>query len=729
MPDPTTQLDRAQIDRARIDRAQPHLVRDRIDSFPTHTVAGYGVRAGRTLPFGATLVPGGVNFSTFSGSAAAVSVVLYARGEREPVAEIPIPDEFRIGAVWAITVFGLEYEEVEYGYRVTERDDQRPGDRCDRTKVVSDPYAKIISGRDVWGAEPDWTDPYQFRSRLAFDDVDWEDDRPLRLPPEDLVIYEAHVRGFTRDPSSGVANPGTYAGLVEKIPYLRELGVNCVELLPVFEFDEFENSRIVPDTGERLYNYWGYSTVAFQAPKAGYAATGPFGMQCDEFRHLVKELHKAGIEIMLDVVFNHTAEGNENGPTISFRGLDNSTYYMLTPEGYYYNFSGTGNTFAGNNPVVRDFVLSCLRFWASEYHIDGFRFDLASILDRDQHGVPLANPPLLESLANDPVLRDCKLIAEAWDAGGLYQVGSFPDYHHWGEWNGRYRDTVRRFLKGDESQVGDLATRIAGSADLYALRGTRASINFITCHDGFTLADLVSYNGKHNEANGEHNNDGSDDNASWNCGAEGPVADEQVNTLRMRQMKNAMVILLTSRGIPMLLAGDEMGRTQQGNNNGYCHDSPLTWLDWTCAERNAELVRFTRGMITLRAAHPVLRSGDHPTALDRVGCGHPEVSWHGTTAWEPDWSPQGRYLGVMWCGHRPDQVSPDYLYIALNSHWDDREVGLPELPGGMGWSVAVDTARPAPADLMLPGEEEPLGGNRYAVTGRSAVVLVATSRP
>ncbi|MBV9729269.1 MAG: glycogen debranching enzyme, partial [Pseudonocardiales bacterium] len=477
-------------------------MRDRIDLFPTHTIAGYGVRAGRTLPFGATLVPGGVNFSVYSGAAAGVSVVLFARGSRDPMAEIPVPDEFRIGAVWAITVFGLEHEELEYGYRIQERADARAGDRCDRSIIVSDPYAKVISGRNVWGVEPDWSDPYQFRSRLAFDDVDWEGDRPLRIPPEDLVIYETHLRGFTRHPSSGVANPGTYAGLIEKIPYLKNLGINCVELLPVFEFDEFDNSRVNPATGERLFNYWGYSTVAFFAPKAGYAATGAFGMQCDEFRHLVKKLHRAGIEIMLDVVFNHTAEGNENGPTISFRGLDNNTYYMLTPEGYYFNFSGTGNTFNGNNPIVRDFIVSGLRYWASEYHIDGFRFDLASILDRDQYGAPLANPPLLESLANDPVLRDCKLVAEAWDAGGLYQVGSFPDYHHWAEWNGRYRDTVRRFLRGDGGLVGDLATRIAGSADLYAARGTRASINFIACHDGFSLADLVTFNDKHNEANG-----------------------------------------------------------------------------------------------------------------------------------------------------------------------------------------------------------------------------------
>jgi isoamylase len=707
-------------------RVGNHQVRDRIDSFPTHTIAGYGVRAGRTLPFGATLVPGGVNFSVFSGSAAAVSVVLYAQGSRKLLAEIPIPDEFRIGAVWAITVFGLEYEEIEYGYRVHPRPDAGPHDRCDASVVVSDPYAKILTGRDRWGVEPDRTDPFPFRSRLAFDDVDWEGDRPLRIPPEDLVIYETHVRGFTRHPNSGVENPGTFAGLIEKIPYLKSLGVNCVELLPVFEFDEFENSRVHPVTGERLYNYWGYSTVGFFAPKAGLAATGPFGLQCDEFRNLVKELHRAGIEIMLDVVFNHTAEGNENGPTLSFRGLDNATYYMLTPEGYYFNFSGTGNTFNGNNPVVRDFILSCLRYWASEYHVDGFRFDLASILDRDPSGAPLANPPLLESLAGDPVLRDCKLVAEAWDAGGLYQVGSFPAYHHWAEWNGRYRDTVRRFLKGDAGLVGDLATRIAGSPDLYAARGTRASINFITCHDGFTLADLVAYNDKHNEANGEDNRDGANDNNGWNCGFEGPTDDPAVRQLRLQQTKNALLLLLTSRGIPMLLAGDEVGRTQHGNNNAYCHDSELSWFDWSLVERNAELLRFAQAAIALRRAHPVLRSAEHPTADELPGCCHAEISWHGTNAWDPDWSPDGRLLGVMWCGWRAGGTGSDHVFLVTNAHWDDHEVRLPGLPGGERWGIAVDTARPAPYDVLAAGDEEPLPGNEYLVSPRSTVVLIGT---
>ena len=384
----------------------------------------------------------------------------------------------------------------------------------------------------MWGVKPNWGDVYQHRGRLVFDDFDWQGDRPLETPMEDLVIYELHVRGFTRHASSGVKFPGTFAGIREKIPYLKELGVNCVELMPIFEFDEFENSRPSPADGSPLMNYWGYSTLGFFAPKSGYAATGKIGMEVDELKSLIKELHKNGIEIILDVVFNHTAEGNEYGPYISFRGIDNKTYYMLTPEGYYYNFSGTGNTLNCNNPIVRLLVLDCLRYWAADYHIDGFRFDLASILGRDPCGAPLANPPLLEVLAFDPVLAKCKLIAEAWDAGGLYQVGSFPAYGRWAEWNGKYRDCARKFLKGDMGQVGEMAQRLQGSPDLYAGRGPAASVNFITCHDGFTLHDLVSYNGKHNEANGEDNRDGANDNESWNCGWEGPSTDPAVNALR-----------------------------------------------------------------------------------------------------------------------------------------------------------------------------------------------------
>jgi isoamylase len=704
----------------------PRLLRDRIDSFPTHNIAGYGVRPGRSGPFGATLVPGGVNFAVYAGNATSVSVVLYKLGESDPIAEIAIPTDFRVGRVWAVTVFGLEYEDLEYGFRAYGPENPGINDRYDPTVVLSDPYAKVLGGREEWGRLPDEHRQYQHRARLAFEDFDWEGDRPLRLPSEDLVVYEAHVRGFTRHPSSGVANPGTYAGLVEKIPYLQRLGVNCIELLPVFEFDEFGNSRLNPETGELLLNYWGYNTVGFFAPKAGYAATSRFGMQGDEFKNMVKALHAAGIEVMLDVVFNHTAEGNELGPSISFRGLDNQTYYMMTPDGYYWNFSGTGNTVNSNNPITRDFIVSCLRYWASEYHIDGFRFDLAAVLDRDENGVPLANPPLIQALAHDPILRDCKLIAEAWDAGGLYQVGSFPNYHRWSEWNGKYRDTLRRYLKGDEGMIGDLATRIVGSPDLYKGRGARASINFVTCHDGFTLADMVSYNDKHNEANGEYNNDGANDNNSWNAGAEGPTDNPEINALRDRQMKNALLLLMTSRGVPMILSGDEVGRTQKGNNNAYCQDSELSWFDWSQVDTNAELLEFASNVIAFRQAHPVLRGAHHPSSIDPSDCGHPEVSWHGTGAWQPDWSPGCRVLGVMWCGHHLDvDASPDYVYVVSNSHWDAHDVELPVVDPGFVWHLFADTAADDTGACVL-GDETPLTNpNWYTVSPRSVVALVA----
>ena len=433
-----------------------------------------------------------------------------------------------------------------------------------------------------------------------------------------------HVRGFTRHASSGVKFPGTFAGVREKIPYLKSLGVNCVEFLPIYEFDEFDNSRPSPVTGERLLNYWGYSTVGFFAPKSAYAATGKMGMQVDELKSLVKALHKEGIEVILDVVFNHTAEGNERGPYISFKGLDNKTYYMLTPEGYYYNFSGTGNTLNCNNPVVRSLVVDCLRYWVTDYHIDGFRFDLASILGRDPWGAPLSNPPLLESLAFDPVLAKCKLIAEAWDAGGLYQVGSFPAYGRWAEWNGKYRDCIRKFLKGDGRMVGEMGQRLQGSPDLYGRRGATASVNFVTCHDGFTLHDLVSYNEKHNEVNGEDNRDGGNDNESWNCGAEGPTEDQEINQLRRQQVKNALAMLLVSRGVPMLLMGDEVGRTQGGNNNAYCLDNETSWLDWGLREHNAELFDFVRHFLAFRKAQPGI--AESVRSPDSVG----PVSWHGT---------------------------------------------------------------------------------------------------
>ncbi|WP_199565645.1 glycogen debranching protein GlgX [Spongiactinospora rosea] len=690
----------------------------RIDAYPTHKISGFPARHGNPLLPGATFTNGGVNFSVSSENATSISLVLFKRGQREPYAELPLPDTFRTGHIWSITVYDLDnLDDLEYGFRA-----DGPDPNCSPDRILSDPYAKLVSGREVWGQEPDWSDPYQHRSRLMFHDFHWGDDTPPRIPRDQLIIYEAHVRGFTRHPSSGVSAPGTYAGLREKIPYLKSIGVNALELMPIFEFDEFENSRINEETGERLYNFWGYSTVSFYAPKAGYAASGRYGMAGDELKALVRECHANGIEVILDVVFNHTAEGNHEGPTISFKGLDNDVWYMMTPEGYYYNFSGTGNTMNCNHPVVREFVLDCLRYWVVEYHIDGFRFDLAAIMTRDVDGTPLPNPPLLQELAYDPLLRGCILIAEAWDAAGLYEVGSFPNYHRWSEWNGRYRDTVRRFVKGDPGMAGEMATRYVGSPDMYAGRSPAASINFITAHDGFTLHDLVSYNDKHNEANGEANRDGGNDNNSWNCGAEGPTDDPEIDALRRRQMKNLLTLLMTSQGIPMILAGDERARTQWGNNNAYCHDSELSWVDWSEGDLPEEIAGFTSRLTRLRAAHPAVHALEHPTGREVVP-GLPEISWHGVAAYSPDWSQESRLLAVMRCAPAADG-DVDCVYVASNAHWEAREVELPWLPEGALWRVAADTFAAAPDDVFPIGEEPVLGDQRaIKVNARSTVVL------
>lgn len=510
---------------------------ERIDFYPTHEHEGFRIREGKPLPLGATVTPGGINFAVYSSNATTCKLVLFRLGEREPMVEIPFRAEFRTGHIFAMKVFDLNPEEIEYGYRMSGPYRPRLGHRFNPNHFLLDPYARVVTGRNVWGEQPDWSNPSQHRGAISNDDFDWGNDTPPMIPIEDLVIYEMHVRGFTRHKTAGVKHPGTFAAIRDKIPYLKELGVNAVELMPIFEFDEFEYDRTNPKTGERLLNYWGYSTISFFAPKAGYAATGDRQMQVDEFKATVRELHRSGIEVILDVVFNHTAEGDERGHTISFRGLDNKVYYMLAPDGTYYNFSGTGNTMNCNHPVVRSMVIDCLRYWVSEYHIDGFRFDLASILGRDQQGNPLKNPPLLEALAADPILANCKLIAEAWDAGGMYQVGSFPSYGRWAEWNGKYRDTVRRWLRGEGGLVTDIAKRVIGSPDLYSERGTGASINFITAHDGFTLHDLFAYNEKHNTANGENNRDGTNENYSWNAGVEGETDNPQINALRDKLMK------------------------------------------------------------------------------------------------------------------------------------------------------------------------------------------------
>jgi isoamylase len=712
-----------------MERAAPQPIaeatqpRRQTDYYPTHHAEGYDLRPGLAMPLGATALPHGINFAVYSRNATGCSLVLYEPGARAPQATIPIPNAFRVGDVFAVTVFHLEADEFEYGFSMDGPFDPQAGHRFDRQRVLLDPEASAVVWRTNWrDAEPAVPSP---RARLIAEDFDWEGDTCLQLPLDELIVYEMHVRGFTRHQSSSVRFPGTYAGLREKISYLVELGVNCVELMPIFEFDEMEVDRVNPVTGERLVNYWGYSTLGFCAPKAGYAASGPFGMEADEFKTLVKELHRHGIEVILDVVFNHTSEGNENGPTLSFKGLDNATYYMLTKDKQYYNFSGCGNTLNCNHPVVREFVLDCLRRWVAEYHIDGFRFDLASILGRAADGTPLANPPLLEALAQDSILGRTKLIAEAWDAGGLYQVGHFPAYGRWGEWNGKYRDCLRKFLKGDMGQVPELAQRLSGSPDLYYFRGPTASVNFVTCHDGFTLADTVSYDDKHNEANGEENRDGANDNYTWNCGAEGPTDDDEINQLRRRQMKNALAMLFVSQGVPMLLMGDEVGRSQQGNNNTYCQDNELSWLDWGLLAGNADLHRFTRALIALRKAHPALRHR-HFAGVTLDGSEVLELTWHGTRAWQPDWSGTSRVLAFQ--ARLLGRAPADTVYVAMNMYWDALPFEPPALDAGLAWHLAANTSEPSPNDICFPGEGRPVKDPAsILVVGRSVVIL--TARP
>lgn len=662
----------------------------RIDDCPTHELNGVKYRCGRVRPFGASIVGNdAINFSIFSKDATYCELLLYHNGDAEPYAVIPFPEEFRIGNVFSMIVYGLDYENLEYGYRFDGKYAPKEGYWFDKTKILLDPYAKLVSGRDKWGEVPDWNNAFQHRGRVIPEDYDWEGDKPLEIPMNDLVIYEMHVRSFTRDDSSKVKYKGTFAGLIEKIPYLKELGVNCIELLPIFEFDEFENSRMNGD--ERLYNYWGYSTVNFYAPKAGYAASAAFGLAAEELKNMVKQLHKAGIEVILDVVFNHTAEGNEQGPYISYRGIDNKTYYLLTPEGYYYNFSGCGNTMNCNNAVVRNCILDCLRYWVSDYHIDGFRFDLASILSRDSNGAPMTSPPLLEALAHDAVLGKSKLIAEAWDAGGLYQVGSFPAWGRWAEWNGKFRDCVRKFVKSGAECGPELVYRLQGSCDLYGNRCAEASINFITCHDGFTLYDLVSYNEKHNLANGEDNRDGANDNESWNCGAEGETDDPEINALRRRQIKNAAALLLLSRGIPMLLSGDEFMNSQFGNNNAYCQDNLISWLDWGKLEENKDVFDFFQKMIAFRKAHPVLRRSDFFTDVNSTG--YPELSFHGVNPWALNTSEPFLTFGFMYAESALDyDVDKDtFIYCAVNAHWEPHTIKLPVVPEGMEWKIIAYT--------------------------------------
>ena len=685
---------------------------------PIDTVNGFQIRPGFFREFGAVAIPGGVNFTIHTHGATSCELLLFHRKAEEPYAVIPFPESYRIGFCYSMIVFDLDIEEFEYAYRLDGPYDEKKGLRFDKNKILLDPYARAVTGQSQWGHVNNAQHGY--RARVVQSNFDWGDQRHHSIPMEDLIIYELHVRGFTMDESSGVKHHGTFEGLREKISYLKELGVNAVELMPIFEFDEMRDVRLIDEN--ELIDFWGYNPVSFFAPNTSYCSSMEYNREGLELKTLIKDLHDNGIEVILDVVFNHTAEGNEFGPCFSFKGFDNNIYYMLTPDGHYYNFSGCGNTLNCNHPVVRDMILECLRYWVIEYRVDGFRFDLASILGRNDDGTPLSQPPLLRSLAFDSILGNVKLIAEAWDAGGLYQVGSFPSWKRWAEWNGRYRDDMRRFLKGDDFLAQTAAARITGSPDLYdpAYRGGNASINFLTCHDGFTLYDLYSYNQKHNEANGWGNTDGADDNNSWNCGVEGETDNPAILALRKRLMKNACAILLCSRGTPMFLSGDEFADTRYGNNNPYCQDNLISWLDWSLLKKNKDLFDFFQYMIRFRKDHPVIRKDLEPSYL-----GVPAMSTHGLTPDETNFSGDSHVVCVRFAGYNEATQKEDLVYLAVNSGWFPVTLTLPELPEHYKWKVAVNTGDPK--CQFFHKNSMPTVESKIFLGERSVIIFVATA--
>lgn len=693
----------------------------------------YHIKAGEPLPLGAHRNGGGVNFALFSRHATTVELLLYPTvGAPRHQFRLQLQrGRHRTGDIWHVWIGGVDIP-LAYGWRVDGPYVPERGLRYNRYKLLLDPYATALVSTERWDfAKARGFDPNSALADLSFSDddnegytahcllrdsnFDWQDDQPLRHAWKDTVIYETHVRGLTAHLSAGVSQPGTFLGLIEKIPYLKQLGITTLELMPVQEFNANELELRDPKSGELLRNYWGYSTVAFFAPKETYSSHAAPGCQIDEFKTMVRELHRASIEVILDVVFNHTAEGDERGPTLNFRGIDNPVYYLLdkTPR-HYKDFSGCGNTLNCNHPVVNDYILDCLRYWTIEMHVDGFRFDLAAVLERDTEGEPIANAPLLERIAEDPILRDVKLIAEAWDAAGIYQVGHFPG-RRWSEWNATFRDDIRRFWRGDASMTGALASRLCGSADLYQRSGKQPlnSINFVTCHDGFTLHDLVSYNSKHNENNGDNNRDGTNENYSFNHGVEGPTRDPSIQALRLRQMKNLIATLMLSRGVPMLLGGDEFGRSQNGNNNAYCQDNETSWYRWELLEKNRELFDFTRQMIALRHRYTILRQERFFTAK--------EISWHDANGDPPDWNSAAQYLAC--CIFMTDDPHDCALYLLFNASDNALSFRLPSPEGGP-WQLLVDTAQPitghqetSVARIALTNQE------RYYTTAHSLVVL------
>lgn len=687
---------------------------------PLDVVEGFKIRPGFFRMYGACVASNGVSFTINSHGATRCTLLLFKPQAPKPYARIPFPDSYRIGDTYSMLVFDIKPDEFEYAFSFDGPYEPAKGLLFNGENVLLDPYSRAVTGQRKWGEKPEGGKDFEYRARVVKSSFDWGNIKQLEQPFEDLVIYETHVRGYTKDKSSGVSAPGTFAGLKDKIPYLKNLGINAVELMPIFEFDEMESARVVD--GVQLYNYWGYNTVSFFAPNTSYAFNEEHNHEGDELKSLIKALKENGIEVILDVVFNHTAEGNEMGPCFSFKGIDNNVYYMLTPDAHYYNFSGCGNVMNCNHPVVRSFIIDCLRHWAIEYRVDGFRFDLASILGRDQNGAPMANPPILESLAFDPVLGKMKLIAEAWDAGGLYQVGSFPSWNRWAEWNGRYRDDMRSFLKGDDGMAGNAITRITGSRDLYSpeSRGHKASVNFMTCHDGFTLYDLYSYNEKHNEKNGWNNTDGDNNGHSWNCGAEGETDDPNVNGLRRRLIKNAFAALLCSRGPAMFFAGDEFCNTQFGNNNAYCQDNIISWLDWSRLEEFKEIHDFVRHMIQFRKEHPILRKMTKPSS-----CQFPEISVHNGTPFNASTDYKTKLIGIMYAGRNEEDTEDDIVFYCMNAYWEPLVMQLPVLPNGKHWHVDTNTNAEYFDGEDFTEKTELLGVNTIRVPARTTIILVA----
>jgi len=685
----------------------------------------YQYAKGNTHPLGATPDENGVNFAVFSQHATGVELLLFTQNnDPEPVQVIPLdPRVNKTFHFWHVYVKDLPVG-THYAYRIDGPDDHTTGHCFNRNKVLIDPYARGNSNT-LWdrvnACGPDDNLESSLRSVVIdLDGYDWEGDTPINRPMEETIIYEMHVGGFTRHLSARSQVPGTFLGVIEKIPYLKKLGVTAVELLPVFEFDSTEVLRMGNDNSP-LFNYWGYSTVSFFAPHSAYCQAPENGNHIREFRDMVKALHKAGIEVILDVVFNHSSEGNHLGPHINLKGFDNSIYYHLVQEDkqYYMDYSGCGNTLNCNHPIVEKMILECLEFWVREMHVDGFRFDEGSILARGEDGVPMAYPPVVWNIEISEALADTKIIAEAWDAAGLYQIGYFPGYR-WAEWNGKYRDDVRRFIKGDPGMIGAVAQRIAGSADLYQARDHLPlnSINFVTCHDGFTLNDLVSYNEKHNWENGEDNNDGVNENLSWNCGTEGETEDLDVENLRNRQIKNFVTVLMLSQGVPMFVAGDEVRRTQRGNNNTYCQDNEINWFDWGLVEQHQDIFTFFSAMIKFRKQNPILHRSRFFTGKvnDR---GFKDIDWHGTRLFHPEWEDfSSRVLAYTMGGFDGD---PD-LHVMMNMHWEPLSFEIPPIKGRR-WFRVVDTSQPGPADFLDADRELPLKSEKCVVEGRSIVIL------